>query len=192
MKQLDRYHIILGSQSPRRRELLDGLGIRFQQRAMPDMDESYPPDMPRHLVPEFLARHKAGAYLDQLTERDLLITADTIVLLEGDILGKPHDLDEARRTLRRLSGQTHEVITGVAVCTLERMESFACTTRVHFAPIPEDDIEYYVQTYRPLDKAGAYGIQEWIGFRHIEGIDGSYYNVMGLPVHRLSALLDTF
>lgn len=192
MTHLDKYHIILGSQSPRRKELLEGLDLKFEQRAMPDLDESYPESLPTDEIAEYLARQKATAYLPALKESELLITADTIVLLEGQVLGKPHDEAEARAMLASLSGKPHEVITGVCVSTRERTESFSSSTWVYFEPIPIEAIEYYVARYRPLDKAGSYGIQEWIGYRFISRIEGSYYNVMGLPVQQLSSLLATF
>lgn len=192
MKHLDKYHIILGSQSPRRKELLSGLDLRFEQRAMPEVDESYPDTLPISDVAEYLARHKATAYAPTLGADELLITADTIVVLENEVLGKPHDEDDARAVLTRLSGKFHEVITGVCLTTCERTVSFSSSTHVYFEPIPTDAIDYYVKTYRPLDKAGAYGIQEWIGYRFISRIEGSYYNVMGLPVQQLSSLLAEF
>lgn len=192
MKQLERYRIILGSQSPRRVELLSGLDLTFEQRAMPDMDETYPRDLKPESVPEYLARYKASVYAPQLETDDLLITADTIVLLESEVLGKPQSEAEARQMLQRLSGRMHRVITGVCVQTAERTESFSCSTQVHFSQMNPEAIDYYVEHYQPLDKAGAYGIQEWIGYRFISRIEGSYYNVMGLPVHQLAELLASF
>lgn len=192
MKHLDKYRIILGSQSPRRRELLEGLDLRFEQRAMPDLDESYPASLPRTEIAEYLARHKATIYAPSLAPDELLITADTVVLLEDEVLGKPQDETAARAMLARLSGRTHDVITGVCVSTADRTASCSSSTRVYFEPIPAEAIDYYVARYRPLDKAGAYGIQEWIGYRFISRIEGSYYNVMGLPVQQLSALLAEF
>lgn len=192
MKHLDKYHIILGSQSPRRKELLSGLDLQFEQRAIPELDESYPDSLKVDTIAEYLAQHKANAYAPSLGTNDLLITADTIVVLEGQVLGKPQDEDEARAMLTRLGGRAHKVVTGVCVTTTERTKSLSCSTIVHFEPIPQAAIDYYVTTYRPLDKAGAYGIQEWIGYRYISHIEGSYYNVMGLPVQRLADLLATF
>lgn len=188
---LKHYDIILGSQSPRRVELLRGLDLPFRQEAMPDLDESYPSDLPLETIPEYLARQKAEAYTPLMQPPTLLITADTIVLLQGRVLGKPRDLVEAKKMLLALSGREHLVITGVCVKTMARVESFSCQTRVHFAAISPREVDYYLEHYRPLDKAGAYGIQEWIGYRAIEAIEGSFYNVMGLPVHRLSALLSS-
>ncbi|KGN82288.1 Maf family nucleotide pyrophosphatase [Porphyromonas sp. COT-290 OH860] len=191
-ENLNKYDIILGSQSPRRVELLGGLDITFRQDAMPDLDESYPNQLALEAIPEYLAVQKAGAYSPRMNRNTLLITADTIVLLGDEVLGKPQDLSEAKSMLHKLSGQEHRVITGVCVQTQERCERFSCTTLVRFAHLTTEDIDYYIEHYRPLDKAGAYGIQEWIGYRAIQLIEGSFYNVMGLPVHRLSSILMTF
>ncbi|MDO4691367.1 MAG: Maf family nucleotide pyrophosphatase [Porphyromonadaceae bacterium] len=191
-ENLGKYDIVLGSQSPRRVELLRGLDITFRQDAMPDVDESYPESLALEAIPEYIARQKAAAYSSRMGCDTLLITADTIVLLGDQVLGKPRDLDEAKSILRKLSGQEHRVITGVCVQTSSRCEHFSCTTRVKFAELNARDIDYYTQHYRPLDKAGAYGIQEWVGYRAIKSIEGSFYNVMGLPVHRLSSVLETF
>lgn len=192
MKHLDKYRIILGSQSPRRKELLEGLGLRFEQRAIPDLDECYPSSLPTREIAEYLARHKAAVYAPTLASDELLITADTIVLLEEDVLGKPQDEEEARAMLTRLAGRSHEVVTGVCVSTVKQMASLSSCTRVYFEPIPSHAIDYYVSTYHPLDKAGSYGIQEWIGYRFISRIEGCYYNVMGLPVQQLAGLLTAF
>lgn len=192
LDNLRKYDILLGSKSPRRRELLSQLRIPFNIIGLGNVDETYPDDMPRHEVPEFLARKKAQAYSRALHDNELIITADTVVILDNVIYGKPHDAVDAKRMLRRLSGRTHQVVTGVAVTTADRTESFSCTTDVEFADIPDEAIDYYVDTFHPLDKAGAYGIQEWIGCVAVKGLNGSYYNVMGLPVHRLFELLRTF
>lgn len=192
MRHLDKYHIVLGSQSPRRVELLSGLDLEFEQRAIPDIDESYPQTLAPEIVPEYLARHKAAVYAPKLASNELLITADTIVLLDGEVLGKPRTTLAAQEMLRHLSGRMHRVITGVCVCTQDRIESFSCTTNVYFAEMSSRDIAYYVNKYNPKDKAGAYGIQEWIGYRFISRIEGSYYNVMGLPVHELAEVLTSF
>lgn len=187
---LSAYRIILGSQSPRRVELLRGLDIDFVQRPIPDINESYPSDLPLEEVAGYIARYKAEAYT--LEPHDLLITADTVVLVEGRLLGKPQSAGEAREMLRLLSGRTHRVITGYCIYTLRRKVCGSCTTEVEFAPLSDADIDYYIEQYRPMDKAGSYGIQEWIGYRAIRGIRGSFYNVMGLPIHQLAEQLATF
>lgn len=188
-QHLEGLDVILGSQSPRRVELLEGLGIAFRQEAMPDLDESYPLDLSLPLVARFIAESKARAYAERMTPSTLLITADTTVLVGEELLGKPYDLEDARRMLRSLSGRTHQVITGVCVSLGALSTSFDATTLVHFDELSDADIAYYTEHYCPLDKAGAYGIQEWIGYRGIRGIEGSFYNVMGLPVHQLARVL---
>ena len=185
MASLKDYHIILASNSPRRRELLSGLDLDFEVRVLPDIEESYPENLETPDIPVFIATEKAAAYKNLMTARDLIITADTVVVLGDEVLGKPVDLDDARRMLRLLSGQTHQVITGVCLMTSERQHSFAVTTDVTFQPLSEAEIDYYVDHYRPLDKAGAYGIQEWIGYIGVTSLSGSYFNVMGLPVQRI-------
>lgn len=187
-----RYRLLLGSQSPRRQELLRGLDLPFEQVRLLDVDESYPAGMKPEEIPSFLSRKKAEAYRPQLAEDHLLITADTLVFLGDEILGKPQDEAEAREMLSRLSGQTHQVTTGVTLSTLEHAETFQDTAQVSFLPLTAEEIAYYVSHYRPLDKAGAYGIQEWIGYRAIREIRGSFYTVMGLPVHQLSQYLIQF
>lgn len=179
------YKIILASNSPRRKELLKGLDIDFEVRVLEGIDESYPEGLSMTEIPEFISRKKASAYT--LAEDELLITADTIVWLEGQVLGKPKDKQDARRMLRLLSGKTHQVITGVTLRTKERQKTFSSVTDVTFAELTEEQINYYVDRYKPLDKAGAYGIQEWIGYVGVTGIKGSYFNVMGLPVQRVSS-----
>jgi septum formation protein len=176
--------IILGSQSPRRKTLLEGLGISPEVR-INDMDESIPADLPAHQAPEYLAKKKALAFLPHLLQDELLITADTVVIIDQQVLNKPLDLEEAKAMLRRLSGRMHEVVSGVCISSLSHSHSFSETTSVFFRPLSEEQITYYVEHYRPLDKAGAYGIQEWIGLVAIEKIEGDFYNVMGLPVGRL-------
>lgn len=192
LDHLSSYQIILASNSPRRRELLAGLGITFQTRVIPGIDESYPEGLSGTEIAVYIASAKAEAYRPTLAERELLITADTIVYTDGKVFGKPHDRDEACVMLRALSGRTHQVITGVTVQTLERSRSFAVTTDVTFSDLLDEEISYYVDHYRPFDKAGSYGIQEWIGFVGVTGIHGSYFNVMGLPVQRLYQELKTF
>ena len=187
-----RYRLLLGSQSPRRQELLRGLDLPFELVRLQDLDESYPADMRPEDIPAYLSQVKAKAYRPQLDEHSLLITADTLVFLEDEVLGKPADEVEAEAMLHRLCGRTHHVTTGVTLSTLERMETFSDTAEVSFLPLTSKEIHYYVSHYKPLDKAGAYGIQEWIGYRAIRQICGSFYTVMGLPVHLLSQYLIHF
>lgn len=179
------YHIILASNSPRRRELLSGLGLDYEVRTLPGIDESYPDTLSGEEIPVYISSQKASAYLDALKENELLITADTIVWLDGKVLGKPSDEEEACQMLRALSGKTHQVITGVTLATTSFQKSFASVSQVTFASLTEEEIKYYVTHYHPMDKAGSYGVQEWIGFIGVERIEGSYFNVMGLPVQRL-------
>ena len=188
--QLSTYNIILGSQSPRRKELLAGLDIEFTTKVIPGLEETYPDTLQGEEIPIYLAEQKADAYT--LEDNDLLITADTIVWLDGHVYGKPADEAEAREMLRSLSGKTHDVITGVCVRTNKKNVSFASTTKVRFAELTDAEIEHYVNKYRPMDKAGAYGIQEWIGYIGVEHIEGSYFNVMGLPIQRLYTILKQF
>lgn len=180
-----KYKVILASASPRRHELLSGLGIDFEVRVLPNIDESYPEGMTGVEIAQAISRKKAQAYRDTLQEGELIITADTVVYFDGQVLGKPTDEEDAKRMLRKLSGRVHQVITGVTLLTQEREHSFVSVSNVTFSPITEEEIDYYVRHFHPLDKAGAYGIQEWIGFIGVERIEGSYFNVMGLPVQRL-------
>lgn len=192
LKNLEKYRIVLGSASPRRRELLAGLDLDFEVEVIPGIDESYPDTLTAQEIPLYIARKKAEAYVAKMTDGELLITADTIVSAEGRILGKPSSREDAVDMLRRLSGRRHEVVTGVCISTKEKSVSFSVTSEVCFARIDEEDIVYYVDKYRPFDKAGAYGIQEWIGYVGVENINGSFYNVMGLPVQRLYTELKKF
>lgn len=192
LDHLSSYQIILASNSPRRRELLAGLGLTFETRVIPGIDESYPEGLGGAEIAVYIASAKAAAYRTTLAGHELLITADTIVYTDGKVFGKPHDRNEACAMLRALSGRTHQVITGVTIQTLERTRSFAVTTEVTFAELTDEEIAYYVDHYRPFDKAGSYGIQEWIGYVGVTGIQGSYFNVMGLPVQRLYQELKTF
>jgi septum formation protein len=192
LTNLHTYNVILGSNSPRRKELLAGLGIPFEVRPMPGLDESYPGSMQAEDIPAYIAQKKAAAYLPALKENDLLITADTLVRLHHTVLGKPAGRDDAIRMLQFLSGNTHQVITGVCLTTHRKNVSFAVTSGVRFAHVKTEDIEYYVDNYHPYDKAGAYGIQEWIGYVAVEGIEGSFYNVMGLPIQRVYKELSRF
>lgn len=179
-------HLILASASPRRRELLKMISPDFEIASGVEVDETYPADMAADEVPVYLSRLKAEAYAGSVKNADdVLVTADTVVIIDGDILGKPSSRDEAVAMLKRLSGRTHHVVTGVTVTTAGGMESFGQKTAVHFDTVPDADIAHYVDVYRPYDKAGAYGIQEWIGAAAIKGVEGSFYNVMGLPVHAL-------
>lgn len=182
---LKKYRVVLASNSPRRKELMSGLGIEYVVKTLPDVDESYPDDLKGEIIPLFIARKKADAYRSLITPDELLITADTIVWLNGRALGKPSDKEEAIRMLQTLSGKAHQVITGVCLTTQEWQRSFTSTTEVRFAKLTDEEIEYYVNTYAPLDKAGSYGVQEWIGFVGVESISGSYFNVMGLPIQKL-------
>ena len=186
------YRIVLASGSPRRRELLGGLGIAFEVRVMSDVDESHPPDLPAVEVPEYLARKKAAAYAVDMRRDELIITADTIVVLDGRILEKPLDRDDAMRMLRLLSGRVHAVVTGVALTAYLRQTTFSTVSEVTFGALTDDEIRYYVDTFHPCDKAGACGIQEWIGYVAVKSIHGSFYNVMGLPVQRLYQELKAF
>lgn len=186
-----KYKVILSSNSPRRKELFAGLGIDFDVRVISGIDESYPSDIPLKDVPQYVAKEKAAAY--DIATDELVVTADTVVIVDNEILGKPVDEDEARKMLRKLSGRSHEVITGVCLTTCELQRSFAVTSEVTFKKLSEEEIEYYVRNYHPLDKAGAYGIQEWIGYIGVTSLYGSYFNVMGMPVQRIyEELRNTF
>jgi len=177
--------LILASNSPRRRELLAGLELPFTVRVLDDIDESYPSDLKSQDVPCYISRKKALAYVPTLADDELLITADTVVVLEDKILGKPRDHEDAIKMLRALSGKTHDVITGVTLTTKQIQHTFSSVSHVTFTQFTSQEISHYVNHYRPFDKAGAYGIQEWIGFIGVTRIEGSYFNVMGLPVQML-------
>ena len=187
-----KYKILLASKSPRRREILGLLRIPFTVVTIDGIDESYPEDLEPDKVSEYISEKKAEAFLKRIREDELIITADTIVICDGKILGKPKGEEGAFEMLRFLSGKTHKVTTGVTVATKEKKVSFTSESLVTFAELTDEEIRYYVETYRPLDKAGAYGIQEWIGAVAVAKIDGSFYNVMGLPVHRLYQVLKQF
>lgn len=184
LSHLNNYQIILASQSPRRQDLLQGLNVPFEVKAI-DVEETYPAQMVGVDIPMYLAEKKADAYKKQMNENTLLITADTIVWHEGQVLGKPTDKKDAMRMLNALSGKTHQVITGVCISTLKKRKTFHVISEVRFARLISDEIEYYLENFQPYDKAGAYGIQEWIGYVGVEHIEGSYFNVMGLPIQRL-------
>lgn len=177
--------IILASNSPRRRELLGGLGYTYEVRVLDGIDESYPESLRGSDVAAYISRVKADAYRETMGDDELIITADTIVCLDDKVLGKPADENEAVAMLRSLSGRTHQVYTGVTIVTVEESSTFVSRSDVTFAALTEEEIGHYVSQYRPMDKAGAYGIQEWIGYVGVERIEGSYFNVMGLPVQRL-------
>ena len=179
--------IVLSSNSPRRKELLGELGIDFEVRVIEGIDETYPKELSVEEVPQYIAREKARVYI--VDKDEVLLTADTVVVLGNEIMGKPHDEADAMRMLRQLSGKTHQVITGVCLKTSDKQVTFADVTDVGFADLTDEEIKYYVDNFRPLDKAGAYGIQEWIGLAGVTGIKGSYFNVVGLPVHRVYAEL---
>ncbi len=197
-----KYKIILASNSPRRRELLAGLDVNFEVKVLNGIDESYPDDLDAYQVAEFIAQKKAEAYRSLLNEEEssaeecLILTADTVVIApaadeqndqegKGIILGKPKTADDAVRMLRMLSGKTHHVVTGVCLTTKDGQRHFSVTTEVSFKELTDWEINYYISHYRPFDKAGAYGIQEWIGYIGCTGLNGSYFNVMGLPVQRI-------
>ena len=187
-----RYKLILASNSPRRKELLSGLDYDYEVVVIPGIDESYPDNIEKRQVAQYIAKKKAAAYEDYLKDDTLVITADTVVILDNKIFGKPSDEACAKQMLRELSGRTHQVVTGVCLSTADKQHAFSVTSEVRFATLTESEIEYYVTRYKPLDKAGAYGIQEWIGFVGVEFISGSYYNVMGLPIQRLFRELKNF
>lgn len=175
--------IILSSNSPRRKELLAGLGVDFEVRVLKGVDERYPDDIPLNEVPLYIAIEKASAYT--VAKDELVVTADTVVIVDNEILGKPKDRAEAYGMLRKISGKTHQVVTGVCLTTIDDQRSFTVTTDVEFKELSDNEIYYYIDKYRPFDKAGAYGIQEWIGYVGVLSLKGSYYNVMGLPVQRI-------
>lgn len=185
LENLKKYKLILASNSPRRKELLGGLGLEYEVRTLKGIDESYPEGLDFTDIPLHIARAKANAYKTTMHEDELLITADTIVWAESKVLGKPVDADDARQMLRVLSGKTHQVVTGVCLTGAGRQRAFSTVTDVTFDTLTDSEINYYIEQYRPFDKAGAYGIQEWIGYVGVTSINGSYFNVMGLPVQRL-------
>lgn len=199
LEDLKKYSVVLASNSPRRKELLSGLGVNFSVKTLPDVDESFPDTLKGEDIPLFIARKKADAYKvlfssvtsNEVEEPLLVITADTIVWLEDEVLGKPANATEARAMLSKLSGKKHQVITGVCLTTASWQKSFAAVSEVQFSSLTEEEMDYYIQNYCPYDKAGAYGVQEWIGFIGVESIQGSYFNVMGLPIQRLYRELKT-
>ena len=191
LEHLNRYTVVLASKSPRRQELLKGMGVKFVTLTKETREEH--PEMPFEKVPEYLSRQKSLAFTDdELPEGFLLITADTVVIAENEILGKPKDRADAIRMMHILSGKSHHVVTGVTVRSKDKMETFSANSEVTFAPLDEEEMAYYVDQYKPYDKAGAYGIQEWIGYVGISGLQGSFYNVMGLPTRMLYQTLKNF
>ena len=192
LSNLKKYQVTLASKSPRRQELLRGMGVDFSILTK-ETDESFPPEMPLDEVPKYLSQQKSLVFDEEELPSDyLLITSDTVVICEGEILGKPKDKEDAVRMLQLLSGKTHHVVTGVTVRSAEKMESFAVRSNVTFAELEQDEIDYYIEHCKPFDKAGAYGIQEWIGYVGISGLEGSFYNVMGLPTRKLYQCLKGF
>lgn len=185
LENLKKYQITLASNSPRRKELLSGLNLDYKVKILPDIDETYPDTLKGEDIPLYIARKKAEAYKSIMSKNELIITADTIVYTDGEVLGKPKDEADACRMLHALSGRSHQVITGVCITTSGFQRSFASVTEVTFDTLTDEEVDFYISTYSPMDKAGAYGIQEWIGFIGVSKLNGSYFNVMGLPVQRL-------
>ena len=191
-ENLKKYKIVLASNSPRRKELLGGLGLPFEVRTKQGIDESYPEGLNGEQIALHISKKKAEAYKSDMADDELIITADTIVYVDGEVLGKPKDKEDARRMFKLMSGREHQVITGVCVVAKEKTVQFASVTDVTFTQLEDEEIDYYINNYKPYDKAGAYGIQEWIGYVGITGIHGSYFNVVGLPVQRLYTALKQF
>lgn len=191
MLDLKGHKLVLASQSPRRRELLKGLDVEFSTCSV-DADESFPADLKGADAVQYICKAKADAYRPQLNDNTIAITADTVVILDDKIIGKPKSREEAFSMIRSLSGRVHEVITAVCIFSKEKCKEFYASTEVHFSEITDEEIKYYIDKYKPFDKAGSYGVQEWIGYIGIEKIVGSYFNVMGLPVKRLYDELKEF
>lgn len=192
LENLNKYEIVLASNSPRRKELLQRMGVNFKVRTLFGIDESYPDSLRGEDIVCYISRNKAKAYQSSMAPNELLITADTVVYVDGEVMGKPKNAEQAKEMLHKLSGKTHQVITGVTIVTAKRTENFGVTSQVKFTNITDEEINFYVDNYLPFDKAGAYGIQEWIGIVAVEEIKGSYFNVVGLPVQRLYQKLKTF
>lgn len=184
MNWIPDYNFILASRSPRRQELLRMLGISFTVSDS-EVEETFPEGLLKSEIPVYLAKLKANPLLSALREKDLLITADTVVFLNGEIIGKPANHAEAEEILQKLSGKEHQVISGVCLSSIEKQVSFHSLSKVRFKKLRAEEIQFYIKTYKPFDKAGAYGIQEWIGLAGITRIEGSYTNIMGLPVQEL-------
>lgn len=191
LSQLKVKKIILASKSPRRQQLLSDMDIEFEIRTR-EIEEDFPEDLRREEIPMFLAKLKASAFKNDLAENEILITSDTVVCIGDKVMNKPANSDEARSMLSELSGEMHTVYTGVSLTSISKQVTFYGATNVYFARLTHDEIDYYIKNYRPFDKAGAYGIQEWIGFTGIEKIEGSYFNVVGLPVQKLYSELTQF
>lgn len=192
LENLKNYNIILASKSPRRQELLKGIGLNFNVLTK-EVDESFSKNIPVFDVAPFLSLKKAKAFDDsELPENYMVITADTVVIVDDSILGKPKDEDDARKMLRLLSGKKHSVVTGVTIYTSEKTKTFSVTSKVSFDVLDDDEVEYYVNNYKPFDKAGSYGVQEWIGYIGVNSVEGSYFNVMGLPTQKLYQMLKRF
>lgn len=192
LENIEKYKIILCSNSPRRRELLSGLGLNFEVRVIDNIDESYNNNNRCEEIAEEISLKKADAYIKTIGNNELIITADTIVYNNGDVLGKPHTREEAIDMLSAISGKTHKVVTGVCIASKNKKKIFSVSTNVKFSSLEKEEILFYIDNYTPYDKAGAYGIQEWIGYIGVEGIEGSYFNVMGLPIQRLYSELKKF
>lgn len=192
LQNIEKYQVLLASASPRRRELLGQLGVKFEIATPIEIEESYPETIPAAEVAPYLSKLKADSYKGLIDTNQLIITADTVVVNDGHVLGKPVSREEARNMLSLLSGHTHEVVTGVTITSVEKQVTFSVCTQVEFAQLTADEISEYVEKFNPMDKAGAYGIQEWIGCIGVKGINGSFYNVMGLPLHRLYSELKDF
>lgn len=192
LKKLENYNIILASQSPRRQYLLKELGLEFQVKTKGPVDEEYPSELKEEEIPVYIAQNKALVFDGELEEMDILITADTIVWLDGEIVRKPASREDAIKILSKLSGKCHQVYTGVCLTSRQTQTTFWSSTDVYFKPLSLDEIKYYIQRYEPYDKAGAYGIQEWIGYIGVEKINGSFYNVMGLPIQKVYTELNNF
>lgn len=192
LENLDKYDVILASKSPRRQELLAGMGVKFRVMTR-DVVEDYPPSLPAVDVPAFLSRKKASAFeINELTENYLVIASDTVVIIDNQILGKPKDTDDAARMLRLLSGRTHKVVSGVTIKTKDVTETFSAVSDVTFNILNDNEIHFYIEKYHPFDKAGAYGVQEWVGYIGVSAVKGSFYNVMGLPTQMLYQTLKKF
>lgn len=192
LENLKKYSVVLASKSPRRQELLKGIGVDFSVLTK-EIDENYPARLPLVDVAPFLSLKKAKAFEDvELPDNYMVITADTVVIVENEILGKPKDRDDAVRMMKLLSGKVHKVVTGVTVHTKEKTKTFSVISKVAFEVLDNQEISYYIDNFKPYDKAGAYGVQEWIGYIGVSNVEGSYYNVMGLPTQKLYKVLKDF
>lgn len=189
LEHLNTHDIILASQSPRRQQLLEGIGLKFRVAPQKEIEEVYPSMLKREEIPLYLAQMKAVHFAPMMKENSLLITADTIVWLNEEVIGKPYDAEDAVNMLMKIQGNMHEVFTGVCLKTYHREKLFYASTKVYFRKMSMDEIRFYADNYNPYDKAGAYGVQEWIGYVGVEHIEGSYYNVMGMPLQKLYAEL---